>query len=145
MSKNRYNQQSTTAMRPAATRPIINSKKTSTPDLIQKPNRIEGRTLSDTAASTEPEIYYNLQTKVRRSHLLLSQQSMIGSGMITGKLKWLTQSKRYLSVSRKAMNCRFRSVILCHVCAAQENEIRHSHVMIKSPWQIRFLLMGEAV
>ena len=34
------------------------------------------------------------------------------------------QSKRCLSVSRKAMNCRSRSVIICHVGAAHENEIK---------------------
>ena len=32
--------------------------------------------------------------------------------------------KRCLSVSRKAMNCRLRSVIICHVGAAHENEIK---------------------
>ena len=52
--------------------------------LTKQLNRKEGRTPSDIAVSTN-QIYCNLQTDVRRRHLILSQQSMIGSGLITRK------------------------------------------------------------
>ena len=85
----------------------------------------EGRAPSDTAASAEPDLLQ--RTNEREKEVFDSVTTINDREWVIIKqivLKWLLQSKRCLSVSRKAMNRRLRSVIIFLVCAAHKNEIK---------------------
>ena len=112
------------SVQPTTDRPVgptINSQTASTtPDLTQQLNITEGRTPSNIAASTQPDL---LQPTNETEKEPFDSVTKINDGEWYNNrkidLKWLLQSNKCLSVSKKAKNGRLRSVIICHVCAAR--------------------------